>query len=66
MPSVWSHKIDQILLQPVLGLIILLTILFLMFQAVFSLATIPQGLAARSFDSAQAYVASIDPNSFVS
>ncbi len=65
MPSVWSHKIDQILLQPVLGLIILLTILFLMFQAVFSWATIPQDWLQGLFDAAQGYVAALDPNSFV-
>lgn len=63
-PTVWTHKIDKILLHPIFGLIILLTILFSMFQAVFSWATIPQNWLQGLFDSAQAYVAGLSPNSF--
>lgn len=44
MPPKISDKIDQILLHPVLGLLILLTILFLLFQAVFTWAVIPQNM----------------------
>ena len=37
-PDTLTHKIDKVLLHPVLGLVCLLVILFLMFQAVFSWA----------------------------
>ena len=65
MPSKWSHRIDKILLQPVLGLIILLVILFAMFQAVFSWAAIPQNFLQNIFDSLQTYVANLAPHSFI-
>ena len=38
-PDTWTGRLDGVLLHPVAGLLILLTILFLMFQAVFSWAT---------------------------
>jgi ferrous iron transport protein B len=38
-PDTWTGRLDGVLLHPVAGLVILLTILFLMFQAVFSWAT---------------------------
>ena len=65
LPSLWSNKIDKLLLHPVIGLVILLAILFTMFQAVFSWATIPQSWMQGIFDSAQDYVAAINPHSFV-
>ena len=37
-PDTWTGKLDDVLLHPVAGILILLTILFLMFQAVFSWA----------------------------
>ncbi len=37
-PDTWTGKLDGVLLHPVLGTVILLVILFLMFQAVFSWA----------------------------
>lgn len=42
-PEQWTRNIDKVLLQPVLGPLILLCILFLMFQAVFSWAEVPMG-----------------------
>jgi ferrous iron transport protein B len=65
MPSLWSARLDKLFLHPVLGLFILLAILFCMFQAVFSWATIPQGWMQDTFDSLQAYVAALNPNSFL-
>lgn len=65
MPSLWSARLDKLFLHPVLGLFILLAILFCMFQAVFSWATIPQGWLQDMFDSLQAYVAALNPNSFL-
>ncbi|MBX9731741.1 MAG: ferrous iron transporter B, partial [Sphingomonas sp.] len=37
----WTHTLDSIALHPVWGMILLATILFLMFQAVFSWAKVP-------------------------
>ena len=37
----WTHRLDSILLHPVAGPVILAAVLFLMFQAVFSWATVP-------------------------
>ncbi len=37
----FRHRVDAIVLHPVLGLVILATLLFLMFQAVFSWANLP-------------------------
>jgi ferrous iron transport protein B len=38
-PAIWTARLDRVLLHPVAGLVILLAVLFLMFQAVFSWAT---------------------------
>ena len=37
-PDTWTGRLDSVLLQPVLGSVILLAVLFLMFQAVFTWA----------------------------
>jgi ferrous iron transport protein B len=47
----WTSRIDRVLLHPVAGVIILLGILFLMFQAVFSWATPLMDLITEGFDS---------------
>lgn len=62
--SVWTQRIDNLLLHPILGLIILLSILFIMFQSVFTWATIPQDFLQGIFDRAQNYVAALSPGSF--
>ncbi len=46
----WTTRIDRVLLHPVAGVAILLAILFLMFQAVFSWATPLMDLITRGFD----------------
>jgi ferrous iron transport protein B len=38
-PDTWTGRLDNVLLHPIAGTLILLTVLFLMFQAVFSWAT---------------------------
>lgn len=43
-PHAWSHRLDAWLLQPLLGSLVLLGLLFLVFQAVFSWAAWPMGL----------------------
>lgn len=64
VPSIWSQRIDNLLLHPFFGLVILLTILFVMFQSVFTWATIPQDALQSLFDHLQDYVAALSPNSF--
>ena len=49
-PDTWTSKIDSVLLHPVAGVLILLAILFLMFQAVFSWATPVMDLIKAGFD----------------
>jgi ferrous iron transport protein B len=49
-PDTWTGKLDGVLLHPAAGIIILVTILFLMFQAVFSWATPLMDLITAAFD----------------
>jgi ferrous iron transport protein B len=49
-PDTWTGKLDGVLLHPVSGILILVTILFLMFQAVFSWATPLMDMITASFD----------------
>ena len=49
-PDTWTGKIDSVLLHPVSGILILLAILFLMFQAVFSWAAPVMDLIKAGFD----------------
>lgn len=55
-PPVMTHKIDQVLLHPFLGLMILFTILFVMFQAVFSWAEAPMDMIDQSLSALQGLV----------
>jgi ferrous iron transport protein B len=55
-PDTWTGKIDSALLHPVLGILILVAILFLMFQAVFSWATPVMDLITAAFDGLSAQV----------
>jgi len=48
-PDTWTSKLDDVLLHPVSGILILLGILFLMFQAVFSWATPAMDLISAGF-----------------
>lgn len=47
----WTDRVDRILLHPVAGVLILLAVLFLMFQAVFSWATPLMDMITLGFDS---------------
>jgi ferrous iron transport protein B len=49
-PDTWTGKIDNVLLHPVWGILILTGILFLMFQAVFSWATPIMDQITAAFD----------------
>ena len=46
----WSHALDAVALHPVFGLMLLATILFVMFQAVFAWAQAPMDLIQAGFD----------------
>ena len=48
-PDTWTGRLDSVLLHPVLGSLILLGVLFLMFQAVFSWATPVMDLIQAGF-----------------
>ncbi len=49
-PDGFTRRLDRVVLHPVLGLVILLAILFLMFQAVFTWAQAPMDLIKSGFD----------------
>ncbi len=48
-PDTWTGRIDGVLLHPVAGILILLTLLFVMFQAVFTWATPAMDLIEAAF-----------------
>ncbi|MEO8241556.1 MAG: ferrous iron transporter B [bacterium] len=60
-PDTVTNRIDALLLHPVAGLVILMALMFLMFQAVFSWATPLMDLIAMAFDGAGAVVAQVLP-----
>jgi ferrous iron transport protein B len=60
-PDTLTNRIDTVLLHPVAGLAILLGLLFLMFQAVFSWATPLMDLIAFAFDWSGTMVAQVVP-----
>lgn len=65
IPSEWSDRIDKILLHPILGVIVLLVVLFLVFQSVFSWATIPQGYMQDAVDGLQNHITASMPHSLL-
>ncbi|MBU6442996.1 MAG: ferrous iron transporter B [Alphaproteobacteria bacterium] len=61
-PDSWTGRLDGVLLHPVAGTLILLAILFLMFQAVFSWATPLMNLIDAGFSGlGQAIMATLPP-----
>lgn len=46
----WTHALDAVALHPVAGVVLLATILFVMFQAVFAWAEVPMDLIQSAFD----------------
>jgi ferrous iron transport protein B len=55
-PDTWTARIDAVVLHPVGGLAILLTILFVMFQAVFAWAQPLMELLSGAFDAAGQFI----------
>ena len=49
-PDIWTMRLDRVLLHPVAGIMILLAVLFLIFQAVFVWAVPAMELIAMGFD----------------
>ncbi len=61
----WTRLIDNVVLHPVFGTLLLIATLFLMFQAVFSWATIPQAMITNAIGGLQTYVTHTLPPSML-
>jgi ferrous iron transport protein B len=61
----WANLLDAVALHPVAGPVVLVAILFLMFQAVFSWATVPADLIDAGFADLQGLIKAAMPDSFV-
>lgn len=61
----WTRQIDQLLLHPVLGLVILATMLFVIFQAVFAWAQIPVAWINSLFDLLRATLSASLPDDWI-
>jgi len=61
-PDTFTGKMDGVLLHPVAGILILMTILFLMFQAVFSWATPVMDLIEAAFTALGGWVGAVLPD----
>jgi ferrous iron transport protein B len=57
-----SDRVDRIVLHPVLGLLLLTVTMFLMFQAVFAWATIPQEAIKSGVDALATYLRTVMPD----
>ena len=57
-----SDRVDRFVLHPVLGLVILAATLFLVFQAVFAWATVPQDAITAGVDALAGYLRTVLPN----
>jgi len=64
-PDGFTRRLDHVLLHPLLGRLILLAILFLMFQAVFTWAQAPMDLIKSGFDGLAAWAAVVLPSGWV-
>jgi ferrous iron transport protein B len=61
-PDTWTARIDQVLLHPVAGIAILLSVLFLIFQAVFTWAGPATDLIRGGFDALATLLATTLPD----
>jgi ferrous iron transport protein B len=64
-PDLFTRRLDRIVLHPVLGLVILLAVLFLMFQAVFTWAQAPMELIKSGFDGLAVWAADVLPEGWL-
>jgi ferrous iron transport protein B len=61
----WAHWLDSVALHPVIGPILLVAVLFTMFQAVFTWATVPADAIDAGFAWLQTQIAAAMPDGFV-
>ncbi len=61
----WTHMLDAVALHPVFGPILLVTLLFVMFQAVFSWSEAPISLIEDAFKALEAWVTGLLPDSIL-
>ena len=61
-PDTWTTRIDAVLLHPVAGIVILLALLFVMFQAVFAWANPPMELIKSAFDALAGWITTTLPD----
>jgi len=64
-PDTFTGRLDSVLLHPVLGSVLLLVVLFLMFQAVFAWAKPPMDLLQACFDNLGVWVTHVMPDNLV-
>ena len=64
-PDLFTRRLDRIVLHPVLGLVILLAVLFLMFQAVFTWAQAPMDWIKSGFDGLAVGAAAVFPEGWL-
>lgn len=64
-PPVTTYKIDRLLLHPVFGLLILIGLMFFMFQAVFTWSSMPMDAIDGTFSQLGAWVGSMMPDSLL-
>ncbi|ABA06225.1 Ferrous iron transport protein B [Nitrobacter winogradskyi Nb-255] len=60
-PDTWTTRVDAVLLHPVWGMVALLLLLFVMFQAVFAWAEPAMELISQGFDALGALAATVLP-----
>ena len=65
VPDVLADRLDRVLLQPILGPIILIALLFFIFQAVFSWATMPMEAIKWAVDATAGFLSSHIPDSWL-
>jgi len=65
IPDQLSDRLDSVLLHPVLGPIILVVLLFFIFQAVFSWATLPMELIKSSIEYLGSQISSLLPDTWI-
>ncbi|QWD78559.1 ferrous iron transporter B [Polynucleobacter sp. MWH-Svant-W18] len=65
IPDHLSDRLDSVLLHPVFGPMILVTLLFFIFQAVFSWATLPMDLIKAGVELLGGQIAEIMPNTWL-
>ena len=65
IPDQLSDRLDAVLLHPVLGPIILVVLLFCIFQAVFSWATVPMDLIKDAVEYLGGHIAELLPNGWL-